>query len=741
MRAIINQKRLVMGTCYYPEHWPESLWEEDLDRMLQAGIEVIRIAEFAWSKVEPTEGNFTYDFFDHFLDLAERKGMKVIFCTPTATPPAWLTSRYPQVLNADINGLLYRHGARRHYNYNAPKYLELSARITEKFAAHYASRPCIVGWQLDNELNCELDEFYSESDSTAFRIFVKEKYGTLDALNEAWGTVFWNQTYTDWEEICVPRKVVSNSNNPHLMLDYKRFISASARRFAKMQSDILRKYIKPDDFITTNGMFQNLDNHQMTEESLDFYMYDSYPNFAYCLDTYRADDKGLRDRAWSWNLTEVRSVSPNFGIMEQQSGANGWNTRMEAPTPRPGQLTLWTMQSIAHGADFISYFRWRTATMGTEMYWHGILDYSGRENRRLREVRSVHEKLEKISGVAGGLYEAKVALLQDYDNKWDSQIDAWHRRVDEVSLSGIFNAAQRSSTPIDFVYLRETAAAEELSQYQVIFYPHASIASKERAKVLEEYVAGGGTLVMGCRSGYKDLRGQCVMAHLPGVFAELTGADIPEYSLIAPDAGTVTIDWEGTGIQAAVFTDQLEALPGARLEAVYTSDYYAGAGALVSKEYGKGKAYYFGSAFTEETADVFLEKLGVKSPYAGLISAKDCEIAARVKDGKRYFFVLNYSSHEVTITLHQAMVDLYAAHAEEMDLRTCMSDGQDSRNIGESAGVDSRNIEESAGADSRNIEESTGAEGPKMPAGPERDLVQGQVILPAYGTAVYVTPN
>ncbi|MBP3542607.1 MAG: beta-galactosidase, partial [Lachnospiraceae bacterium] len=425
MRQIINGKAVTLGTCYYPEHWPQELWREDLLRMKEVGIEVIRIAEFAWSKIELHEGEFDYSFFDSFLDLAEEVGMKVIFCTPTATPPAWLTHKYPEVLNANMQGNLYCHGARRHYNYNSPVYREKAAIITEKSAEHYGNRKCIIGWQLDNEFNCENSEFYSESDSKAFRVFLQKKYGDLDTLNEAWGTVFWNQTYTDWEEVDVPRMTNSNSTNPHRVLDYKRFVSESVCSFAKLQSDILRKYIKEEDFITTNGVFGNINYQRLNSESLDFMTYDSYPNFAYCLSDYNENDK-LKDRKWSRNLTEIRAISDNFGIMEQQSGANGWNTHMEAPTPRPGQLTLWTMQSIAHGADFISYFRWRTATMGTELYWHGILDYSGRENRRLREVREVYGKLQNMKGLAGTKYHAEVAVLKDYDNVWDADTDVWH---------------------------------------------------------------------------------------------------------------------------------------------------------------------------------------------------------------------------------------------------------------------------------------------------------------------------
>ena len=661
MRQIVNGKEMVLGTCYYPEHWPENLWEEDLERMLECGIQVIRIAEFAWSKVEPYEGVFTYEFFDRFLDLAREKGMKVIFCTPTATPPAWLTEKYPEVLNGTIDGVLFRHGGRRHYNYNSPVYQEKTRIITEAFASHYGPHPAVIGWQIDNELNCERDEFYSESDTAAFRVFLQKKYGSLDKLNEAWGTTFWNQTYTDWKEVHIPRTTPSNNTNPHEVLDYTRFISDSACRYAKLQSDIIRKYVKPGDFITTNGLFSNLDNQRMAEESLDFIMYDSYPNFAFTKENYEKFSATLQDRMWSRNLTEVRAVSPNFGIMEQQSGANGWNNRMAAPTPKPGQMTLWTMQSAAHGADYVSYFRWRTCTMGTEIYWHGILDYSGRENRRLREVREIHRKFQAISEAAGSRYEARTAVLKDYDNIWDAQLDIWHGDVDRLSQQSLFLAAQKSHTPMDYVYLREDTTAENLKKYQVIFYPHPVIVNPQRAAILEEYVEAGGCLVLGCRSGYKDMTGKCVMDRLPGLFAKMSGTDIPEYTRVNPDDEPVYIDWDGIRLEAAVFNDQLEPLTAdAQVLGRYENCYYAGTPGLICNALGAGKVYYFGAAFTEETARVFLEKLGAASPYADVLELPwECELAVREKDGRKYYFVLNYKKTPVKIQVKEALVDLY----------------------------------------------------------------------------------
>lgn len=716
MSYILNNDRIIMGVDYYPEHWDRDLWADDLARMKKTGIEVIRIAEFAWNIFEPHEGEYDYSFFDEFLNLCERFDMKVIFGTPTATPPAWMSEKYPEILNARIDGVLLRHGARRHYNYNSPVYQEFSSKIVERIASHYAPNKQVIGWQIDNEINCEINEFYSESDTVSFRSFLKEKYVTLNELNKAWGTVFWNQTYTSWEEVYVPRVTISGAVNPHEVLDYKRFVSDSACKWALLQSEIIRKYIKPGDFVTTNGLFGNLDNHRMTRESLDFITYDSYPNMAYEVKSNFSRENALNDRAWGRTLDEVRSIKGIFGIMEQQSGANGWNISMEAPTPRPGQITLWTMQSISHGADYIGYFRWRTSTIGTEIYWHGILDYSGRDNRRLFEVKDIHDKFEKLTGagLAGCKYDSNIGIIETYDNKWDAELDSWHRMLDECSMKGIYEASQYTHTPIDFVYLFPNMSKELLSRYKVLIWPHAVIASKEQAALLSEYVNGGGTLVFGCRAGYKNSYGHCVQDNLPGVFAELTGVDVTEYTLVAKDEGPVYADWDGDKVEMAVFNDELGILgENAREEKVPTNDrleanaeraevlarylgsYYSGAPALIHNKFGKGDVYYFGAAFTRDTASLFFNKLGVVAPYRDVIEVPaSCEISCRVNDGdgtsdkcesakdivggakgsgseaactskerlgtkKKFYFVLNYLKDDAEIEVKEPLLNVY----------------------------------------------------------------------------------
>lgn len=652
--------KFAMGVCYYPEHWPEKLWAEDLDRMLDTGISVIRIAEFAWNKVEPEEGRFEFDFFDRFLDLCEEKKMKVIFGTPTATPPAWLTEKYPEVLNGTKDGVLYRHGGRRHYNYNSPVYQELCARIVEKEAEHYGKHPAIVGWQIDNELNCETCEFYSEADSAAFRVFLKEKYGTLDQLNEAWGTIFWNQTYTDWEEIFVPRTVLNQGINPHQHLDYFRFLSDSTLRFCGMQAEIIRKYKKQEDYITTNGIFWNVDNHRMEKDCLDVYTFDSYPSFAFGLDRDPKTADDLNDRKWTMRLNEVRSVCPHFGIMEQQSGANGWTTRMEGPAPRPGQLTLWAMQSVAQGADYISFFRWRTCTVGTEIYWHGILDYDNRDNRKLAEVRDFYQKLKCIDAVCGAENTAAFALIKDYDNEWDTEVDTWHRRVAEQSEKEIFIASELYHTPYDIVYLQEDSQVCDLSRYPAVIYPHPTIMDEKRARLLKEYVEQGGILVIGCRSGYKDRNGKCVMLPQPGLLQEITGSDVRDFTFVSPAEEAVRASWGGRKIEMPLFNDILEPLEGAEILAVYDNSYYAGKAAVTEKKLGKGKALHFGSTFSRENLNWLFAYLGIKEPFAGLIDAPETlEVVLREKDGKQYLFVLNFQPDEVSFVLKKEMRLLY----------------------------------------------------------------------------------
>lgn len=653
-------KALELGTCYYPEQWDEKLWDDDLKRMKENGIFIIRIAEFAWSKFEPKEGEFNFEFFDSFLELAKKNKMKVIFGTPTATPPAWLTNKYPEVLNCSIEGVPFYHGMRRHYNYNSAIYQKLSARIVEKIAEHYGKHPSIIGWQIDNELNCEVDVFYSESDTRAFREYLNARYSDIEALNKAWGTVFWNQTYTDFEEVFVPRNTLQKRTNPHQEFDFIRFVSESAIRFCKMQSDIIRKYCKEGDFITTNGMFGHLDNHKLTDASLDIYTYDSYPNFSYGMNSTPSKSTDLNDRKWSLNLTEVRSVCPHFGIMEQQVGANGWNTWAGSPVPKPGQMMLWAMQSIAHGADFISFFRWRTATKGTEIYWHGILDYDNKDNRKLAEVKKIWNRTKGIEETVGAQVQSVFGLLKEYDNNWDAELDEWNKHIQRSSEKEIFVASQLTHTPMDIVHILDDSDIEGLEKYPVLIYPHPVIEKGPTVNLLKQYVYSGGTLIIGCRAGQKDTTGGCNMESMPGMLAEITGSQVREYTFVHPEESSSTMLFDGEEHDTGIFNDILEPIKDStKILASYSSNYYNGMPALIESKHGKGKVLHFGGSFTRKFIEKLFTYTGIKSPHNALISLpEECELVVKSKDGEKYLFVLNYAHTEKEIELKQAVINL-----------------------------------------------------------------------------------
>ena len=639
---------ITMGVCYYPEHWDRTLWRDDLKRMRAAGIEVIRIAEFAWNKFEPREGEFTFEFFDAFMALALEEGIKVVFCTPTATPPAWMSHKYPEILNADIDGNLIHHGMRRHCNLNSEKYRFFSKRITQKLAEHYSAYPNIVMWQLDNEINCECSKYYSESDHIAFRAWLKERFVTLDAFNAAIGAEFWNQTYTDWEEVYLPRHTnLKDKTNQHMMLLQKRFISDTVIGYFKLQADEIRKYSAAP--ITTNGLFSYVDYHRLVDEVLDFITYDNYPIFQLNGKLDPKTQNGLYDRNASYKLMRTRGISPVYGIMEQQAGPGGWaiERNWRPPTPKPGQIRLWSMQAIANGADFVSYFRWRTCTFGMEIYWHGILNYDNRDNRRLTEITDTYRDIQKIQDVCGKEYVAEVALLKDYDNEWDQVEDYTGNSLDKISYDSWFVACQKAHVPCDLRYITDDTTLDELKKYKMAVYPHPTILTEKRAALLRAYAEQGGTVVFGCRTGYKDLNGICTMMPMPGHAADLCGATVADFTQFGVTDRPQSVLVDGKSISALFHNDILEVTDGETV-GTYENNYYAGEPALVRKTIGKGKVYYFGAAMGKTLVNALLdmERIGMPCGLGEVLEIPETvELAVRGE----YVFLLNYTAESVEI--------------------------------------------------------------------------------------------
>lgn len=382
----------------------------------------------------------------------------------------------------------------------------------------------------------------------------------------------------------------------------------------------------------------------MTDELLDFFSYDSYPQFSTIF--YDPNERNpLNDRGWGLSLSVVRSISPNFCIMEQQSGPGGWVNRMDMPSPKPGQMRLWTYQSIAHGADMVLYFRWRTATMGNEIYWHGINDYHNQPNRRVREAGQIGQELAAAGhAFVGTRNQANIAIVRDYDNEWDGEYDVWHGPFMWKSNKEWYKALQRKHIPNDVLYLRKKTTLEELARYDVLIYPHPAIMTDETAALLDEYVQQGGKLIFGCRTGYKDEHGQCYMRPFPGAAKDLCGITVEEFTMVKGSRQPTTISWSGvtevvTG--ADDFNDILK-IEEASVEvmAVYASDYYAGKPAVTRNRRGKGEVWYYGAVFNEQAAAEIINLIDLQSPADWLELPEEVELQVRTGASSSYAFCL-----------------------------------------------------------------------------------------------------
>lgn len=494
-----------LGVCYYPEHWPESDWDADLDSMKAAGISQVRIGEFAWSRLEPQPGTFDWRWLDLIIEKLAVAGLEIVLCTPTATPPKWLIDRNPDILPRDENGHVRNFGSRRHYCFSSATYRAESARIVEALARRYGAHPAVVMWQTDNEYGHHgSDESFSNDARYAFRQWLLDRYVSVEKLNLAWGTVFWSQTYASFGEIDPPAATVTEANPSH-RLDWRRFCSHQIVTFNQEQVDIIREF-SPGTAITHNfiGDFFRLD-HRGISRSLDIATWDSYPIGLLSEGTSSDEDKlhwlraGHPDFA-SFNHDVFRACTPRWGVMEQQPGAVNWATYNAAPAP--GMVRLWTWEAFAHGAEFVSYFRWRQLPFGQEQMHAGLLA----PDRAKQPVMGEIKKWAAERSLIGDLKQqaANVAILMDYPSLWAHEIQPQGNMAGPLALTqAAYSACRQLGLNVDFVF-----QDSELSGYRMIIVPSAPILSDEFCQKLADC---GAHIVATARSGSRTEEG-----HLTG---------------------------------------------------------------------------------------------------------------------------------------------------------------------------------------------------------------------------------
>lgn len=651
------------GADYYPEHWPGEIWEQHAKLMREANFNVVRLAEFAWAKMEPTEGKYDFSWLDEAIDVLSKEGIKVVLGTPTATPPKWLMDKYPEAYQVDAYGRVRGFGSRRHYCANSPAYLEKTKDIVGKMADHYKNHPDVVAWQIDNELGCHSTVLcYCNHCKKAFHQWLEQKYGDIRTLNKEWGTVFWSQTYHSWDEIVLPEYTAceapnqrSFAHNPALLLDFSRFSSDSVIRYQNLQIEQLRATGCRQP-VTHNlmGHFSEIDCFKQGEK-LDFVSWDNYIHTPW-------GESGYQAVSMAHDL--IRGVkNKNFWVMEQQSGPCGWETL--GSTPRPGQLRLWTYQALAHGAEAIVYFRWRACPFGTEEYWYGILDHDGIPRRRYFEIQQTGSELRNLSHLfIGSRVLSRVAVVKSYDNYWSHGFQPHNKGFDYNGLlTSYYTAVANHHVNCDVI-----SVDSSFENYKLLLMPAFNLMTDAIRTKLKEYVKGGGNLVVTFRSGTRHWNNSMTTQTLPGYFRELSGICVEEFDSLN-FGRKVRVKGDSIHGTASVWCDVLKP-ETAEVMARYADEYYAGEPAVTVNRYGGGKVYYIGCDLDQSGLDTLLKRIchdgGILPAFSHIPDG--VEVVMKEKEGQKYAVILNHNPYESVLPLDKEYKECLTGVAMDKEL-------------------------------------------------------------------------
>jgi len=589
-----------IGVDYYPEQWDRSVWDADASRMQQMGIQVVRIMEFAWALLEPEEKHYDFSLFDDAIAVLARHGLQVVLGTPTATFPAWLYDKDPDLVQIHPSGSKRIFGARRQPCFNSPTYFKAAKRLVATLAEHYADSPVVVGWQIDNEIGHEgSDRCVCNNCRKAWHKWLEAKYGDISALNQAWGTVFWGTTLSTFKQAPMPVPQVSSGFNPALLLDYDRFCSDSAVRFVQMQVEVLRQRLPAHMWLSTNlyptPPATAIDLQDLAA-LLDFVGFDNYP-------VWGEQDAPLPYYYTSMMLSFIRGLKPDkpFTIFEQFTGMQAHTTLGHLPPDE--QVTLWTNQAIARGADQIFYFRWRTAAFGQEQLCYGLFDTDNAPTSRARKLAENWQRNgTEFSAFASQPVPADVCLLYDKDN-------ARLIRHQPLSTGLVYSPAPFMQVGYDLELARhyapfvlfnvnadvQSVRAVDLDRYKVISLPLYQMADPDFVQRLDEWVRAGGTLILGWRAGARTLENKNIETPLPGVFSQLAGVQVRRFESL--NHTKVGIRMGIIPTQGEVWADILE--PTTAQPLAYYSDrrkHYSGAPCITRNQVGKGAVYYLGTS-------------------------------------------------------------------------------------------------------------------------------------------------
>lgn len=649
---IPGQNALLMGVAWYPEQWPESRWDEDLTLMEAADMKVVRIAEFAWSRMEPSEGHYDLDWLDRAISLAAKHHIVSVLGTPTATPPAWLTQKYPDTLRVEPNGQRVTHGNRAHASATSPRYREFCRKIAEQMAMRFGHNPNVVGWQIDNEYGYA-QMSYDDVTRGQFQDWLQAKYKALDNLNARWTTSYWSQTYDNWSEIPIP----VGGHNPGLMLEWKRFVSASWTSYQQNQIDVIRQHADARQFTTGNlmGFFDGFDHYEITK-SLTFASWDDYVGSGHV----DADYNGL-----SHDLTRGFKRE-NFWVMETQPGAVNWSSLNNFLNKGEARAMAW--QAIGHGADDVNYWQWRSALNGQEEI-HGVLvGPDGTPVPFFDEARQTAHEFAQVEGSFRGTTPVSdVALLYSYDSHWAIQFQKHTEKYDDIGLlKSYYRVLRRLSQSVDVV-----SAYAPLDSYKLVVAPSLNVLPQDLADHLAEYVRKGGHLVLGPRSGMKDAFNGLLPQRQPGFLVDALGGRVEQYYALEKEF-PVSGPW-GSG-KASIWAEQLKATASddeVLLKYGKSNGWLDDQPAVITRPYGKGRITYIGAVLDDKLMAAAAEWMVQKANVAAIFGPvpEGVEVSRRIGGGREVFILVNYASEQRQVALPRPMKALLAnRQADKVDL-------------------------------------------------------------------------
>ena len=629
----------MFGVCYYPEHWPQSKWQEDAQMMAELGLTYVRIGEFAWSKLEPNPGELNFNWLDEAILTLSNAGLKVVLGTPTATPPKWLIDQHPDILPVDINsGLVRGFGSRRHYDFSSEVYLQESIRITQALAARYGAHRGVVGWQTDNELCCHDTTLSGSANALReFRSWCRHRYQSIEQLNNDWGNVFWSMDYRDFSEIELPILAVTETNPAH-RLAYRRFSSDQVVNYHNQMIAVIRQHTSTQ-FITHNFIPMNetgVDNFALAAP-LDFTSYDNYPlgrtdllmSDAPAEQLHRYMRSGHPDFATYYHDQTRGLLNRGFWIMEQQPGPVNWANNN--PRPAPGMIRFWTIEAFAQGADCLCYFRWRQAPFAQEQMHAGLLRPDNSKTEAWSEAEQAIAEIARLDLGNQPIPKACVAIITGVEGLWVSDIEKQGQAYDFNSVQFSFYSALRElGVNVDFISIDA-----DFSPYKIVVAPSLPIIDAAFVNKCKESSA---QFIFGPRSGSKTSEFGYPQSLPPGLLQSLLPVRVLSVETLRSDC-TESLSWNGQTYESCRWREQLDTG-----DTEVIAQYHNGEPAIVRN----GNITYLGTL----TNSAFLVDFLQQQCQEGKIETYRFEDDIRVSQRGNLLFAFNYSdqSYELPLT-------------------------------------------------------------------------------------------